>query len=202
MNTIIAKQYVSLNVEDPIWDRVFMVAPLVVVGTKEGNYDLAPKHMATLIGKSNYFAFVCTPNHTTYHNIKNYKEFSVSFPIPDQVVLASLSASPRCEKLFESKPIIAEIPTLKCQNIDAFFFRDSYLFFECALDQIIDGFGDYSIITGKVLHAAVDEKYVRNSDKDEQEQLFENPLLAYIAHGRFAKIKDTYNFPLPKGFER
>lgn len=203
MKEQLQKQYVSLNVEDPLWDRVFMVAPLIVVGTKEGtNYDLAPKHMATLVGKSNYFAFVCTPNHTTYHNIKNYKEFSVSFPLPDQIVLTSLSATPRCDRNIDGKPIINELPVVKCKTIDAVVLKDSYLYFECELDKIIDGFEDYSLITGKILKAYVDEAYLRNSDKDEQLQIYDNPLLVYIAHGRYAKITDTYNFPLPKGFKR
>lgn len=203
MKKDIQKRYVRLNLEDSIWDRVFMVAPLIVVGSKEGQtYDLAPKHMATLIGNSNYFAFVCTPNHTTYHNIKNYKEFSVSFPIPDQVVLASLCASPRCDKHIEGKPIITELPTTKCRKIDALIFKDSYLYFECVLEKMIDGFDDYSIITGKIIEAYADHEYLKRFDKDEQQQIFDNPLLAYIAHGRFAKISSTYNFPLPKGFKR
>ena len=34
---------------DAVWERVFTVAPLVIVGSKEtdGTYDLAPKHMAS-----------------------------------------------------------------------------------------------------------------------------------------------------------
>ena len=63
---------ISLDVNLPIWERVFTVAPLVVIGTKEnGGYDLAPKHMATPMGFGNYFGFVCTPKHGTYHNVKN-----------------------------------------------------------------------------------------------------------------------------------
>ena len=196
------KKYIRLSPEEPIWDRVFMVAPLIVVGTKEeSNYDLAPKHMATLIGPSNYFAFICTPNHGTYQNIKKNKEFSVSFPIPDQVVLASLSASPRCEEQYDKKPIVDELPTSKCKAIDALILNDSYLYFECSLTKIIDGFDAYSIVIGKILEAYVDSAYMKISEKDEQKQIFEHPLLAYIAHGRFAKIRDTYNFPLPKGFK-
>ena len=43
---------VTLSVDLPVWDRVFTVNPLVLVGTKEedGGYDLAPKHMAFPIG--------------------------------------------------------------------------------------------------------------------------------------------------------
>lgn len=196
-------KYVKLSLEEPIWDHVFLVAPLIVVGTKEGSrYDLAPKHMATLIGDSNYFAFICTPNHATYRNIEKHKEFSVSFPVPDQVVLASLSASPRCRQQIDKKPIVAELPTSKCKAIDARVLSDSYLYFECSLSNIIDGFDAYSIVVGRIVEAHVDSAYMKISDKDEQQQIYQNPLLAYIAHGRFAKITDSYNFPLPKGFKR
>ena len=197
------KQYIKLDLKEPIWNHVFTVAPLIVIGTKEGeNYDLAPKNMASLIGDSNYFAFICTPNHATYQNIKKFKEFSVSFPIPDQVVLASLSASPRCENIMDEKPILNELPTTKCNKIDAVILKDSYLYFECNRPKIIDGFEEHSIITGKIIEAYTDSAYLKVSDKDEQQQIFENPLLAYIAHGRFAKITETYNFPYPKGFKR
>ena len=51
------------------------------------------------------------------------------------------------------------------------------------------------------LHS-VDKKYLKISERDEQEQLMENPLLAYIAYGRFAKITETFKFPFPKNFKR
>ncbi len=201
MKNQLADNLVKLNVQESIWDHVFTVAPLVVVGTKEGtNYDLAPKHMATPIGQTNYFGFVCTPNHSTYHNTKKTGEFSVSFPFPDQVVLTSLSASPRCEDSPIEKPIVKVLPNIKCNSIDSIFLKESYLFLECKLFKIIDGFDNYSIITGKIIEAYVDMEYLKISDKDEQKQIFENPLLAYLAYGRFAKIKETFNFPLPKGY--
>ena len=203
MERQLKKQYVKLDLKESVWNHVFMVAPLIVIGTKEGvNYDLAPKHMATIIGNSNYFAFICTSNHTTYQNIKRYKEFSVSFPIPEQVVLASLCASPRCGNKMDEKPILKNLPTTKCKKIDAVILKDSYLYFECDSAKIIDGFEEYSIITGKIIEGYVKKDYLKVSDKDEQLQIYENPLLAYIAHGRFAKITETYNFPFPKGFKR
>jgi flavin reductase (DIM6/NTAB) family NADH-FMN oxidoreductase RutF len=194
---------IKLNLNEPLWDRFFTVAPLIVVGSKEGDrYDLAPKHMATPVGQSKYFAFVCTPNHSTYHNIKTNKEFSVSFPIPDQLVLTSLSASPRCEDIENAKPIVDVIPTLRCESIDSVFLKDAYLFLECKLFKIIDGFDEYSIIIGSIIEALVNKSYVKISEKDEQEQINKNPLLAYIANGRFAKIHETYNFPFPNGFKK
>lgn len=192
-----------LTTTSPIWDHFFTVAPLIIVGTKEGGgYDLAPKHMATPIGSSNYFGFVCTPNHSTYHNVKKNKEFSISFPLPDQVLLASLGASPRNTDLSKSDYILSTLPTLKATSIDALFIADSYLFLECELFKIIDDFDEHSFITGKVKTAFVHKDYLRVSERDEQEQINENPLLAYLAAGRFASIAQTYNFPFPKGFKK
>ncbi len=203
MDLLQDKKYVSLDTRNPIWDRIFTVAPLVVVGTKERDgYDLAPKHMATPLGFDNYFGFVCTPRHGTYQNVKKTGEFTVSFPTPDQVTTTSLSASPRTEALAKSQQIVEALPLIKAASLDAPLVKDAYLYLECELFKIIDGFGENSIITGKIKEAYVHIDYLRVSEKDEQEQLKNNPLLAYISYGRFAKIEETYNFPFPKDFKR
>ena len=46
METTYEEQVIPLSLEYPIWDRVFTIAPLVVIGTREpdGTFDLAPKH--------------------------------------------------------------------------------------------------------------------------------------------------------------
>ncbi len=88
---------VKLDASQPVWDRCFMVAPLVLVGTRDadGSLDLAPKHMAFPMGWQNYYGFVCSPTHHTYTNINRTGEFTVSYPKPSQVLYASLAASPR-----------------------------------------------------------------------------------------------------------
>jgi flavin reductase (DIM6/NTAB) family NADH-FMN oxidoreductase RutF len=202
MERQMTEDYIPLETETPIWNRFFTVAPLIVVGSREGEgYDLAPKHMATPLGHKNYFGFVCTPRHSTYHNIKTHREFSVSFPLPDQTLLAALSASPRCGTASGNKAVIQSIPTLKTTKIDALFVENSYLYLECELYKIIDGFDEYSLITGKVVATFVHKAYLRVSEMDEQDQIYRHPLLAYLAHGRFAEISRTYNFPYPKDFK-
>ena len=203
MKKFAQNNFYALDITTAIWERLYTVAPLVVIGTKEGaGYDLAPKHMATPIGFDNFFGFVCTPNHTTYQNIKETEEFTVSFPLPNQVTLLSLSASPRCDEISKFKSIVDILPTTKATVVDALFIHDSYLYLECKLFKIIDGFNQNSIIIGKIEAAFVDKKYLKCSEKDEQKQLKENPLLAYIANGRFAEITETFNFPYPKNFKR
>ena len=195
--------YFKLDISNPIWEQIFTVAPLVVIGTKEGSkYDLAPKHMAIPIGFDNYFGFVCTPKHKTYHNIKKTKNFTVSFPLPNQVVLASLSASPRCEENLGAKPIIDILPTLKASTIDALFLAESYLFLECKLFKIIDGFNENSIITGTIRAAYCHKDYLRVSE------IFANRPWAIYTNIGFSlscccsSFSETYNFPFPKDFKR
>ncbi|MEN8790369.1 MAG: flavin reductase [Flavobacteriaceae bacterium] len=197
------KNLISLDPHIPIWDRVFTVAPLVVIGSKgSGGDDLAPKHMATPIGFGNYFGFVCTPRHCTYDNIEKTGLFSVSFPTPEQLVSISLSATPSKEKYSKSETVVAALPTIKANTMDILMIEGAYLYLECELFKIIDGFDDYSLITGHIRHVMVQEDYLKSSDRDENKQIREHPLLAYIANGRFATITETYNFPFPKDFQR
>ncbi|WP_224483449.1 flavin reductase [Robertkochia aurantiaca] len=192
-----------LDLSIPVWDQTFIVAPLVVIGTREMNgYDMAPKHMVSPLGFDNFFGFVCTPDHSTYHNVIKEKCFSVSFPLPSAVAETSLTASPRSEGVSSIKPVISELQTVRAEKIDALLLQDAYLQLECAMYKIIDGFGKNSLITGTVKAARINSEYLKTSDTDEQEQLQKNGLLTYIAPGRFTIINDTYNFPYPKGFKR
>ncbi|MBV1874393.1 MAG: flavin reductase, partial [Gammaproteobacteria bacterium] len=77
-----ASNLLSLDVSTSIWEKTFMVSPLVLVGSKdEGNsFDLAPKHLAMPLSWTNRYGFVCTPRHATYHNVVREKVFTVSFP--------------------------------------------------------------------------------------------------------------------------
>jgi flavin reductase (DIM6/NTAB) family NADH-FMN oxidoreductase RutF len=192
----------SLDLSSPIWDRFFTVAPLVVIGTREpdGSDDLAPKHMVTALGWENIFGFVCTESHGTYRNIVREGEFTVSFPNPDQIVLASLSASPRCDD--DTKPAVNALPTFPATTVNAAFLKDGYLFLECRLERIVDGFGINSLIAGRIVEARVRSNALREQDRDDQDILLDSPLLAYISPGRYATIDRSYSFPFPQGYRK
>lgn len=193
---------VLLGLEQPIWERFFTVAPLVVVGTREpnGDYDLAPKHMAMPMGWGNRFGFVCTPRHRTYSNARREGAFTVTYPRPSQVVLASLAASPRCED--QTKPIVEALPTFPAQMVDGLFVEDGYLFLGCTLERIVDGFGKNSLIVGEIVEAYVREEALRISEREDQEVVRDMPLLAYLAPGNFARIHEAQAFPFPEGLQR
>lgn len=193
---------VPLGLEQPIWERFFTVAPLVVVGTREpdGGYDLAPKHMAMPMGWDNRFGFVCTPRHRTYSNARRKGAFTVTYPRPSQVVLASLAASPRCED--QTKPIVEALPTFPAQVVDGLFIEDGYLFLGCTLERVVDGFGENSLIVGEIVEAYVREEALRVSEREDQEVVRDMPLLAYLAPGYFARICEAQAFPFPEGLHR
>jgi flavin reductase (DIM6/NTAB) family NADH-FMN oxidoreductase RutF len=189
----------SLDPGFPLWDRVFTVSPLVVVGTREGEgYDLAPKHMAVPLGWGNHFGFVCTPRHSTYRNVARTGEFTVSFPRPSQVVLAALAASPR-EGWSGRKPGLATLPTRPAEKVTGVFLADSYFFLECRLSRIVDGFGENSLVAGTVVAAHAHPDAVRISDEEEGEAVRRVPLLVYLDPGRFAVVEDSRSFPWPAG---
>jgi flavin reductase (DIM6/NTAB) family NADH-FMN oxidoreductase RutF len=178
------------------------VAPLVVIGTQEpdGSYDLAPKHLAMPLGWGNYFGFMCTPRHHTYQNIRRTQAFTVSFPRPNQVLATSLTAAPRCAD--DHKMALSVLPTIPATMLDGVFLQEAYLYLECDLDRIVDGFGENSLIAGKILAAHVDEAALRMAARDDQDVLRQSPLLAYLSPGRFACIDHSQSFPFHEGFQR
>lgn len=179
-----------------------MVAPLTIVGTREpdGSHDLAPKHMAMPLSWQDHYGFVCSPSHATYVNARREGCFTVSFPRPDQVLLTSLAAAPRCND--DQKHSLQAIPTIQATKIDGVLMAEAYLHLECELDRIIDDLGDNSLIVGRIVAASVAEDSAREVDRDAQEMIAHSPMLVYLHPGRFATIVETNAFPYHVGFKR
>jgi len=197
-----AKPLVELDLGESIWDRCFMVAPLVLVGTRDadGATDLAPKHMAFPMGWQNYFGFVCCPRHRTYINIQRSGVFTVSYPRASQVVLASLAASARPSD--GPKKVLQNFATFPATHIDGDFIEEARLFLECRHYKTLDGFGENSLITGEVVAAYAHPDCVRSTEIDDQELIHNAPLLAYLPPGRFARIDQSNAFPFPADMKR
>jgi len=189
-----AERAIPLPVDRPIWSRFFTVAPLVIVGTVEGDgYDLAPKHMAMPLGWDNWFCFVCSPEHATQRNAERAGAFTVSFPTPDGIVAASLSASPRSDD--NSKPGLAGVRTFAAREVEGVLVADSNLWLECELERIVAGFGRNTLIVGRIVAASVAREAMRAADDDDADLIFAQPLLAYLSPGRFARVAESYSFP-------
>ncbi|ESA37433.1 conserved protein of dim6 ntab family [Leptolyngbya sp. Heron Island J] len=190
---------INLDLQTPIWERFFIVSPLVIIGTREpdGNCDLAPKHRAIPLGDGNFFGFICTPRHHTYQNIRREQAFTVSFLNPSQILSASLAATPR--DAHDQKPALNTLPTIPATVIEGELLTDITLGLECELFKIVDGFGDNSLIAGKIVAAQVKEAALRTNAEDDQDILLRSPLLAYLSPGRYAKIDHSYSFPFHVG---
>ena len=202
MPDLTAHRTVVLDLDPPIWERFFTVAPLVVVGTREpdGGDDLAPKHLAMPLSWRNHFGFVCTPRHRTYQNIARERSFAVTYVRPSQAVLASLAASPRCGD--GSKPVAAALPTFAASQVQGAFLQAGYLFLECELERFVDDIDDNALIIGPIVAASAAEDALRSADRDDEDLLLHAPLLAYLHPGRFAEIASTNVMPFPAGFKR
>jgi flavin reductase (DIM6/NTAB) family NADH-FMN oxidoreductase RutF len=196
------QKLVELDVSQPVWDRFFWIAPLVLVGTREadGSHDLAPKHMALPMGWENYYGFVCTPRHHTYSNIRRDGVFTVSYPRPSQLVLTSLAASPRFSDT--EKPALVVLPVFPASKVNGVLVEGCYMYLECELDRIIDDFGINSLIVGRVVAARVAQDAERVEDHEDQDLIHESPLLAYLHPRRFAAIDQSLSFPFPAGMKK
>lgn len=194
--------HVTLSPDDDVWQRCFTVAPLVVIGTREedGGDDLAPKHMATPLGWGPWFGFVCTPAHATYRNAKREKAFTVSFPPPELTVITSLTAAPR--DLAGAKRALRAAATVPAEKIEGAMLADALLQLECRLDRVVDGFGENSLVAGRIVASHVRRDALRDSERDDHDLISERPLLAYLHPGRYARVERSFSFPLPAGFNR
>jgi flavin reductase (DIM6/NTAB) family NADH-FMN oxidoreductase RutF len=197
-----SERLVALDVAYPVWERFFMIAPLVLIGSKDpgGGYNVAPKHMALPLGWENYYGFVCSARHHTFRNIVEHPQFTVSFPRPDQVLAATLAATPRWDD--DTKPGLQAVRTVPARAVDGVLVDGCHVYLECQLDRIVEPFGENGLIVGRVVAAHAAEAALRTSDRDDNELLAQAPLLGYVSPGRFARIDETGSFPFPAGFSR
>lgn len=195
MGQDVSERRVTLPPDGPVWERFFTVAPLVLIGTREedGTYDLAPKHMAMPAGWGPYFAFMCTPDHRTYHNAKREGAFTVSFPRPSQIVLTSLAAAPRCDD--QSKPSLTALSTFDAEVVDGVFVEEAYAFLECELHDVWDGFDAGSLVAGRIVAAHAVRDALRTPERDDADLIHDEPLLVYLSPGRYGRLAESFAFP-------
>lgn len=196
------RDLVTLQPDQPFFETLYTVSPLVVIGTREadGSENLAPKHMAFPLGWGDHFGFVCKPAHGTYENVERTGEFTVSYPRPDEVLEASLAAAPRDSE--GDKPTLEDIETATGESVNAPAVADAYAVLECELDRIVAGFGDAGLVAGEAVAKHVHTDAHRTHDEEPEVLLERAPALAYLYPDRFAEIRETQAFPFPEGFER
>lgn len=192
---------VALPLGPELWERAFLVAPLVLVTTKEGEaWDVAPKHMAMPLGWDGHFCFACTPEHATHRNVQAHPWFTVSVLGPEQVLTSSLAAGARAPD--GSKPSLAAVPTEPALAVDGRTVVGSPLTLELELDRVIDGFGRASLIVGRIVAASTLPDARRDAETDDADLLHRLGALVYLHPGRFAVARETHGFPYPVDFSR
>jgi flavin reductase (DIM6/NTAB) family NADH-FMN oxidoreductase RutF len=191
-----------LAIDDPVWDRFFTVAPLTLVGTWEpdGAVDLAPKHLGGPAAWTNLFGFVCAPHHATYRNIQRDGTYGISYPRPDQILLASLAAAPRADD--DSKPSLAALPTELGPALGVPLLEGAGVQLECELVKLVDDLDANSLVIGRIVGARVVAAALRDPDRDDADVIAGSPLLAFIAPDHFATIATANHFPFHAGWRR
>lgn len=193
--------FVELDLDGPLLDRAFRIAPLVLVGTvdADGTADIAPKHMTMPVGE-HHVAFTCTPTHATLGNVVETGAFTLSWLRPEDVLLASLAAAPRMSDGI--KPSLAAVPIRPATVVDGVVVDRASVVVECRLDRVVDGFGRWQVVVGSIVRAAVAQDTLLGADEDPQDVLARAPVLAYLHPDHVATISRADRFPYHEGFRR
>jgi flavin reductase (DIM6/NTAB) family NADH-FMN oxidoreductase RutF len=184
------------------YGRYFTVKPLILVTTlgPEGLPNVAPKTQNMDVGRQEqYFAFVYTPRHHTYQNVRANREFVVNYPGPELIGKVSAAA-----QLVEGVDEVAlagltGIPSLVVKPPR---IRECYLHLECKLVEIND-LEDVSVILGKIVARSADKEatYERGKAKENVALLRKRPLLAYVYPDHYTKISVAEEFVFPKNYK-
>jgi flavin reductase (DIM6/NTAB) family NADH-FMN oxidoreductase RutF len=73
---------------------------------------------------------------------------------------------------------------------------------ECELERTVDGLGANSLIIGRIVAAAVDERALRVMDREDEHIIADTPVLAYLQPNRFCAIEESRSFPFHAGWSR
>jgi flavin reductase (DIM6/NTAB) family NADH-FMN oxidoreductase RutF len=180
----------------------FTVKPLILVTTlgSAGLPNVAPKTQTTDVGRrEQYFAFVCTPEHHTYQNVKANKEFVVNYPGPELIGKISAAAQ-RAEGSDEIA--LAGLTSTPSMVVKPPRIKECYLHLECKLLEIKD-LEDSSLILGRVVARSADKEvsFERGKSRENIRLLSKRPLLAYVYPDHYAKISLAEEFVFPKNYK-
>ncbi len=191
---------VPIELDDELWERVYVVSPLVLVGTREpdGSQDFAPKHRVVTL--PSHFGFVCRPRHATWRNAVRERAFTVSWPSPRQIAMASAAASPRCED--GEKKALRALPTLPARSVEGGLLDGGRFHVECRLERVLDDLGEEGLLLGRIVAAHADRKALRSRSVPDGALVHDQPLLCYLHPNQFALVDHSTGFPFPKDFTR
>ncbi len=158
-----ADALVELPVGPELWERVFSVAPLVLVGTKEGDgCDFAPKHMAMPLGWEGFYCFVCTPRARDLPEREGASAVHGQLP----AARADRGVEPRRRRSVRGRRRSRRWPPCRrsrARVVDGCVVEGCPFYLECELERIVDGFGPNSLIVGRVVAASAAREALRGA---------------------------------------
>ena len=180
----------------------FTIKPIILVTTLGGNGlpNVAPKTQCTSVGRrEEFFAFVCTPKHHTYQNVKANKEFVVNYPSPELIEKVSAS-SQFAENVDEVA--LSGLTSISSLVVKPPRIKECMAHLECKVVEVKD-IDDVSIILGRVVARSADrEKSFKKGTAEEGIKLLsKHPLLAYVYPDHYTRINTAEKFIFPKNYK-
>jgi len=182
--------------------RYYSVKPIILVTTigPSGISNVAPKTQCMDVGRrEEYFAFVCTPQHHTYQNIKANREFVVNYPGPELIQKVS-ATSQFAEKVDEIA--LAGLTSIPSLVVKPPRIKECKVHLECRLTEIKD-LDVGSIILGKIVARSATQEVSFEREKAEENinLLLNHPLLAYVYPDHYTAIQAATKFIFPKNYK-
>jgi flavin reductase (DIM6/NTAB) family NADH-FMN oxidoreductase RutF len=97
---------------------------------------------------------------------------------------------------------LQSLPTEPATIVDGVFLSGGYVYLECELDRLVDGFGENSLVAGRIVAAHVAFDALRSADRDDQALLAGAPLPVFLYPQRYGTLDRSVTFPYHEGFER
>ena len=121
-------------------------------------------------------------------------------PNVDQIVAVSLAAAPRLPD--DSKPSLKAVPTEPARVVDGALVSGARIHLDCELDRTVDDLGPNTLVIGRIVAAAVDERAERLLDREDSHTISDAPILVYLQPDRFASVDRSRSFPFHEGWSR
>lgn len=143
--------------------RNFVIRPIVVITTisKEGILNAAIKTNFMTVSSMTRFAFYCSPEHHTYRNVLETKEFVANIPTEDivgKILKAALITVNPCP-LGVNEIEKAGLTPIPSEKVRPPRIKECVAHYECVLDWYRE-----ALIVGKTVAVSVDEGLMKGRD--------------------------------------
>jgi flavin reductase (DIM6/NTAB) family NADH-FMN oxidoreductase RutF len=143
-------------------ERNFVICPAVLITTvnREGTPNAAVKTNFMTVSSMAKYAFHCSPQHHTYQNIMETKEFVINVPTEDiisKVLKVAVITENPCPAGF-SEMERAGLTPIPSEKVRPPRVEECVAHYECILDWLKEG-----LIVGKVIAVSVDESLMQGT---------------------------------------